>query len=379
MGSPEQTQVFPYSTSSFAERFYDTKRLCVFDLDNTLATANPTPEERRARAELVEAVKASGVPFVFSSARPPELMMSERAYLASRRNGFDRPLPHRGARRSDGSRRYVPLETLPEFENLLDPDAIIGFGAGIYVHAHDRGGYFADEAFGAKFAGRNWRGRTLDMLEQISIGGDLARALSPLEFETGFAEGTMDVFPLPNRIQLEFKGAGAARRLTDAKFRISGLANSGVEIVDESRPAAGHYLAYLVPPGASKRGSLEWLIGRLCLATGAREEELSLFVAGDAMTDVETCSVAASARFTFVLAGRSPLGPCFTRGAESAFAGDQFRQMKELLRPTDRDGVYRFERADERARTFVVSDHAAEYASPPASVMPHFREWLEAA
>jgi hypothetical protein len=377
MGSTERKQVFPYSTSSFADRFFDTKRLCVFDLDNTLATANPTPDERRARAGLLKALKASGIPFVFSSARSPELMMSERAYLASRRSGFDRPLPHRGERRADGSRAYAPLETLPEFENLLDPDAIIGFGAGIYVYAHDRGGYFTDEAFESQF-GRNWRGRTLDLLEQISIDGDLVRALPPLEFETGFAAGATDVFPLPNRIQLEFRGSDAAARLTDAKFRIGSLIES-VEIVDESKPLAGHYIAYLVPRGASKRGSLEWLIDRLCTATGARKEELSLFVAGDAMTDVETCGVAAGAGLTFVLAGRSPLGPCFTRGADSGFAGEQFRRIKELLRPTDREGIFRFEGANAAARTFVISDHAREYASPPESVMPHFQEWLAAA
>ena len=85
--------------------------------------------------------------------------MYSSTYVSSTELGFDRSQP-KLRKREDGSRYYVPPESLEAYKPYLDPQgAIIGYGTGIYV-LQDRG-YMPDLDFANKI-GAAWHEKMMN-------------------------------------------------------------------------------------------------------------------------------------------------------------------------------------------------------------------------
>jgi hypothetical protein len=355
-----------YNGSDLAAKFGATGRLAVLDVDGTLATANHSEGEIAARGRIVDMLESSGVPYIFSSARTPELMMRLDAYRASHRLGFRRQPPKWG-RTPDGVRTYVSPDTLLETRHLCDPDCIISMGTGIYPR---RGkGYLPDLSYEERF-NPFWRGVTLKYVEDAG----LACALAPIEHETAYAMNRVDVETLPYRIQLEFSGPCAMKRKSKAKELLA-LWGGDIRIIDESKPAEGRYVIYLTPPGASKEAALTHVVGSLCALSERKRSEFSLFIAGDTLTDLPTCDASPESKATYVLPAQSRLSEYVAQNLE--FAGESLSFLNSRLVPGDRPGFFSYATEPGVARTFVIADKAGGYRSPAESVEKHLRDWLE--
>ena len=312
----------------------------LFDLDGTLAeNHHPTTNEITARKLLLALAESKGTP-VFSTARTPELLMSEAVYAGSRDAGFTRPLPKWGVR-EDGSRYFVPLSTLSFFEGLLDPPVMNCFGTGIFVLRGDA--FHEDREYQNMLGGPGWRTDALNFIRMMNDGAE--EYLAPIEAEGAYLRSLADVAPLPFRLELRFCGEGAERACTGMSERVGRMRSAlldgiidareygispsfakDLSIVDESHPALMRYQRYFVPAAGRKEAGVARITSMLARQSGVRK--LRRFVAGDTMTDLPSMLEAVNAGGVAVLAGGSRLSP---RIAEGVFYGEQIAKVIEAM------------------------------------------------
>jgi hypothetical protein len=92
-------------------------RIAFLDIDATMTGSTQTTNKTRRELERL------GYAVVYVTSRTEEMLMTSEVYMASRDNGFDRPVPHLGLRNE--KHIYIPTENV-EPEGILNPDAIAG-------------------------------------------------------------------------------------------------------------------------------------------------------------------------------------------------------------------------------------------------------------
>lgn len=361
-----------YAASELAQKTREQKFCSVLDLDGTFAAGSP-----EARKEVRSRLESRGA-LVFSTARTPELVMSSGAYGASRAlSGFTRGAPNWDHK--DGKRAYAPLETLAEFDDQLDPDAVLGFGEGVYVanKVGTRQAYFLDDEYERLYLdpqllddGKPWRAIALALVERLGFEEHLA----PIDRAGAYAERLANVEPLRYRIQLDFGGELAVQKKYEILRRIKLEAkrmrvSRKIEGVDESKPsddpAQNRATLYLMPPQARKEDMLNRLLTASCRAAQLQSSDVTMLIAGDTLTDFYAgCYAGWDADVVFIVVGGSRLSKCIEEKVN--FAGVDLRRMHRGLLPTERKGFYLFDNPLMRGgwikkgkkRTIVMGDAA---------------------
>lgn len=339
-----------YKQSVLAEKTRATRFWSVLDLDGTFAAG--CIEARRAVRAALEKRGA----LLFSTARTPELVMSSRAFSVSHAHGnFSRAAP-RWVKK--GSRyQYAPLEELPEFEDVLDPDAILGFGEGVCIKTHLDGNcpYLVDREYERLYLdppaftedGVPWRQLAMEFVYELGIN----KHLNIIEWESAYRSRLANVESLTYRIQLDFKGPEAVaekyRVLSEVQARqADGPLAGRIEGVDESKPsddpAESRATLYLMPPQARKENMLNRTLTFTCHAARVSTASMQMLIAGDTLTDFYAgCYAGWDADVTFILVGGCRLAKCIEEKAN--FAGVDLRRFHNALKPTSRPGFYLFD------------------------------------
>lgn len=379
-----------------------TGRLAIFDLDGTCTGDPEAKKQLRALAEQKQYAE------VFGSARTFELMVSEdvRQMSVGEHSPLHRPQPKCGLR--EGKRTYQPLEDVPLFQNLLNPDAVISFGIGNFIRLKD-GTYVLDEEYdrllGLRHWGNDWRTITTIFLEKIDPDGKFRKALVPLDQDGAYEKGIVDVAPLPYRIGFEFSGPEGFELKCELKERVlqavmagryfhngrmipgSHIA-AGLAVVDESHPEKGRYMSYLLPRNGTKEKAYNRLLKQTLLLSGKRNSEVELFIAGDTMTDFRAgCYVGwtqkgPAVKGTFLLAGGSRLSEYLVgRKKGERFAGElldweikRFERAEKANHP----GVYYFRApwSGSEFRRIIIADEAFPGTREVESVLAYFESPL---
>lgn len=361
-----------YDGSKLINDIRTTQHLSCFDIDGTLTGGSEGAlEEVRTRAERAGAL-------VFSTARTPELCWSSSAYEASRLNGFNRPEP-RIPKNELGKRYFKPLELQEEFNNLLDPDAVLSLGTGIWLRTDE--GYTEDKSYAAKLtAFPDWRRAALDLLQYIDEG-DVVRFLSKIDHPHMYETRDIDVSILPFRIKLEFPTLEAKLAVGD---RIAEVAKSyhalssiarNIECVDESNLEQDRYILYLLPLSAPKEKSLQHFLSNIHTVSDVPPSDISLLLTGDTLTDMKAgCLAGADTQGTFILVGGSQLATLFDGSYPEAFAGVSMQWLWNSLQETERPGFFIFKQNNTIPRIIVVGDLAYPGTKGPETILEYMKE-----
>lgn len=380
-------RVAPYLGSNLIEQLKRDRHLNFVDLDGTLTG----PVEFRRKA--LKLMRERG-PIIYATARAAEMVMSSASLRVSQeRYDFRRPRPHLVKR--NGRYTYQPIETLPEYECFYDPDAIIGFGTGIYVRQAD-GGYMTDRRY-AELMGIGWRKRYMEYLKKIDHDGLLIGSLAAIESKSNYVNGLTDVAPLPYRIQHEFSGPDGLRQKTEAKLRIMLGGMPGFETpiadlsrahtshnirpVDESKPGMTEYKFYSVPKHATKERAVQHLVQTVVRAAGLSLSDISFFYAGDTLTDLKSSYALPGVRMSaFLLASGSPVAPYLSEGNTERFADESLNWIRGHRRkPMEGfpSGYYSYSVPRSQFRMSVIGDEAFPDATSGAESICRFWEGFE--
>lgn len=375
-----------YRGSRAAELVRESKAIAFLDLDRTLWSPdeNGSGLPRVARKELRDMLVQQRAVTVFTTARTPELVMSTKAFSASAKLGFSR-LPPLLRKSEEGKHEYAPIETVPEFDSLLDPDLMHSFGCGIHGRLGE--GYAPDAAFNDK-PGSDWRPVMMNYLHNLDAGnGDVLSRLGAIESAENYHLGLADVLPHPYRIQFDFKDAAGDAEKIALKRRIAEGLNARpelrgkFEIIDESRPEDRKFCFYLVPRKKSKARALQHIVTRLSAASGVPQRDLRIFVAGDALTDLSSCYAGPSCDFWYCLPCKAPLAPTLQVGSTRAlFAGESLGPFVRRLMKTKElpGGHFHLSVPGKRKRRFIIGDLATPGAGAPWSVLSALDSFFEA-
>lgn len=387
-----------YSASDLAIKVRQTGQLAIFDLDGTYTGP---PEVRKSMRRIAQ---EKGFGEVFGSARTPELMITEEYRQVSLENaGLRRPPPLCGEIKGSRKRRYQPLETVPLCEHLLNPDAVISFGVGNFVRA--KGVYHWDEEYD-RTLGYDWRSIVLSFLQmRVDPTGEMLQHLVPLDNEENYPQKLIDVAPLPHRIGFQFFGPNGLERKLELKRRITELQKCGqvvrngvvipgspiaasIMMVDESHPEASRYTLYLVPRQGTKEKAYNRLLRQTIAASGKRNDEIELFIAGDTLTDFKAgCYLGwwrkqQAVRGTFLLAGGSRLSEYLVgKKRGELFAGESLKRMVNRFKKaekTNHPGVYRFMApwSGGEFRRIIIADEAFPGTIAVESLLAYFQSDL---
>ncbi|MBA3550693.1 hypothetical protein H0W32_00610 [Patescibacteria group bacterium] len=372
MKSLQHTIYNLYNNSKLVHDIRKTKHISVFDIDGTLTGGSKDAlYEVRKRAERNGSV-------VFSTARTPELTWSSSVYEASRNNGFNRPVPH-VSKNELGKRYFKPLELIEEFDGLLDPDAVISLGTGMWIRTDE--GYTEDKSFQALLSKiPQWRESTLELLQYIDQG-DVIKYLAKVENKMMYETRDIDVLTLPFRIQLDLPSLELKLEIVERIFAVADsfhiLADiaRNVDMVDESNPKNGRYTLYLMPYAAPKEVSLNHLLKNISLVSEIPLSDISLLLAGDTLTDFKAgCIGGVDTQGTFILAGGSRLAALFDGSYPMYFAGVSLEWLWESLRETEKPGYYLFHENDKPPRIVVVGDIAYPNTIGPETILEYMKE-----
>lgn len=384
----------PYIGSDLVRKAKQTGVINLFDIDGTLAMGdNPSIQELVAR-EAVRSLASRMGASAFISARTPELMMDSGEYNRSVYMGFMRPPPRAGKDVALADYRVeIPLEDEIAFRFVTGTDAIASMGVGIMVSRE--GGYMLDREYEDTFARRHaegrWRKRVLLHMLNADRNGDIAGALAEIEFRANYLKGNTDVAPLPYRIQLDWKGAGAGKRKLRVKEQLTdvfaAVPELQVRFVDESNPAKDRYTLYIMHSAVRKEKMFERMIACILDVGYLRPSELTVNIFGDTLTDLRQIYAGGlkfgrayggdMVRMNFVLVGGSRLSDPIRSGG-STFGGEDLKWLHQLLRKTDRTGVYnvQIENAPSGSRQFVICDELFPNTVGPESIRAYFESDL---
>lgn len=360
------------------------KTIVFLDLDRTLWS----PDEEGAvlhavvRKEIRELLALHNAVVVFTTARTPELVMSSRAFSASAEMGFAR-LPPLLKRDRSGKLVYAPIESVREYDSLVDPDLLHSFGCGIYGRVKEA--YLPDASFNDK-PGSDWRPTNMHFLRELhERTGLVLPHLGPIESAENYHLGLADVLPHPYRIQFDFRDEPDDAKKVALKRLIAEEApqelRSTFDIVDESRPGDRKFCFYVVPKKKTKAHALQHMVSRLAAAADIPTRELRVFVAGDALTDLSSCYAGPSCDFWFCLPCKAPLSEPLQGGNRKAlFAGEPLGPFVRRLAKGDGlpGGHYHLGVPGKRTRRFVIGDLATPGAGAPLSVLSALDMFLEA-
>lgn len=361
-----------YEGSKIIDDIRNTKHICCFDIDGTLTGGNEESLlEVRQRAERAGTL-------IFSTARTPELCMSSTAYEASKSHGFNRPEPH-VPKNELGKRYFKPLELIEEFNGLLDPDAILSMGTGMFIRTGD--GYAEDKSYLAKLnVFPEWKAMALDLLEYIDEG-DVLKYLSKIEHPHMYETRDIDITSLPFRIQLDFPElelkmnvVNRIEEVAESYHVLSSIARNCV-FVDESNPEKGRYTVYLLPLEAPKEKGLEYFLSNCAFVSEVPLSEVSLLLTGDTLTDFKSgCIAGAQTQGTFILVGGSRLAPLFDGSYPESFAGVDIQWLWNSLHETERPGFFVFNNGNNPPRIIIVGDMAYPGTIGPETILAYMKE-----
>ncbi len=351
-----ETGFNPYKDSLLVHRLQKKPEVSVLDLDNTCTG----PEA--SQLKMHEIANGAGA-VVYNTARETGMVMSSRAFDASRKYGYTRAAPHLDTDSETGKYAYTKPEYLRRFAGHLDPAAIVGFGGGIHLRQPDRG-FAADQAFSKLLGGPDFRKIIRAELEAIDMDGDLIGALSDLEDDGAFAEGRTNVQSLDFRFQFNPRNE---QHMSDLKFRI---ANHFLEIGqralidfrDESKP--GNPCFYLVPSLGTKEASADYLLRKALFEARRDPEDITLTIADDAFTGLYMLKdVLPEAReTTYILPGGAPVARHLMASSSlygTLFAGNDVGWLLSRLMPLGPSGHYLFKMPGDQAdRRFILADEA---------------------
>ncbi len=356
--------------------------VALLDIDGTWAVKNPPPaEELRARRTVRKRLEKRGV-FGFITYRTPSLVLSSKMFNASKEHGLTEPEPHVG--NVNGVQRYfVPLETLPEYTDALDPDVIAGIGSGLAARHRDH--FVFDDTFVESHGSAMWRQIVLGILKEMDKQRDASSFLSGIDIPGHYERGIVDVGIIPYRVQLDFSGGGAfeakqdiAKRfrqlISDAQGTGTGMGPDSqavlahLDVLDESNPAKGRYTLYLIPDTFRKEHVVDYVLDNLSIAVGVPASKFKVLLGGDTLTDLrEAMFCAKHSDVTFVLPGGSRLEDVLLDPNVHDFAGEDITWIKKTMQATSRPGYYNLEVPDERPRVFVLTKQAYPGVIGPAS------------
>lgn len=346
------------------------------DVDGTTASYSdcPSDEELDARREIREILETYGG-YVLTTARTPELCMSEGMLAASREVGFTRLDPK--CYTENGRRVYRPLCTIRKYAHLTDPDAIHSIGEGIWVKRD--AAYYPDSKFYArhKIDKETWKQSVRLLLDDVDADGVIRDGFSKLEDPDNHKNGLVDVQEVECRFEITAKpgvdGLAWKNLVRERlhRYRASSTEPSlarisrSIEFIDESNPAKGRYQLYLVPHRRlTKEGAFNHMLGQVSAASGVPAGEFTTLSAGDRMPDLRAGLFGGSSnRGFFILAGGSVLTDYLIGGKKGQdFAGQSLRSIVKRLRPVEgRKGWYSFYMCGmSHPRVVVIADEAVK-------------------
>ncbi len=367
-----------YEQSELVKNLKKSGKLFAFDIDGTLSVGS-----LEARENVKKYARERGG-LLFASARSPELMISSGVLKNSHEFGFTRPEPHSHFEKN--SFTFAPLETIHEFKDLLDPDAISSFGVGIYLKQNSH--FVEDRTFTEPSSHDSWsRDKVMILLRHLDEG-DILEYLPVLEHEGMYNQGKVDIIPLPFRIQINFPSLelklNAMKKIEEARTssdpEILRIAQH-IIFVDESNPdrivdgkLEPRYILYLMPEWATKDKALDHIVRKI-EESGTQVTEV--FYAGDTLTDVRAGVYGGhNTPGTFILVGGSRLSNYIIDPKLDTFAGESLVWLKQALEKTDKKGVYNFALEHGIKRRIVIGDEAYPGTIGSDSILADFESQI---
>jgi hypothetical protein len=264
------------------------RHLLVFDKNFTIQRhAHPVedpPESEIAAGKEMRRITAE-YPVIFSSAQTLELTVDSDVYSRSVAAGYCNRRPPR-IKLPDGTVTTKP-EDVEGWEYLLNPDAFIGFGTGIYPRKN--GAYRRDVAFEDALGGRLWRPQFFNYLDELYPNKSYREHLTPVDREDEDA----DVAAPEWRVEFLHEGDTGRDerdalmvRVTAAQLR--GKFTKNMRWIDESNPLVDMYRSYAVPLYGVKDLALEHFGNQVAIHAKVPMEEIAVTVFGDAPPDLES-------------------------------------------------------------------------------------------
>lgn len=363
-----------YAHTDLAEKAGRSRLISFLDIDGTLSSYSdhPPDAELEARREIREILETYGG-YVLTTARTPELCMSEGALAASRKAGFSRLEPKCST--ENGRRVCRPLSTMRKYAHLADPDAIHSIGEGIWIRRN--GAYYPDKEYYARYKveREHWKRSVRLLLEYVDADNLIRGGFSHLEEPDNYKNGLADVQEVECRFEITAKpGVDGCewKKLVRERIRryractkeasLARIARS-IEFIDESNPVKGRYQLYLVPhKRLTKEGAFNHVLRRVAHATGIPTEEFTTLSAGDRMPDLRAGLFGGNRGF-FILAGGSVLTDYLVgskRGQD--FAGQSLAAIVRRLIPVEgRKGWYLFYMFGmTHPRVVIIADEAVK-------------------
>lgn len=359
-----------YPDSVLARKAGESRVLSFMDVDGTTASYNedPSDQEIEARREIREILETHGG-YVLTTARTPELCMSESMLAASRQAGFTRLDPK--CHIENGVRVYRPLSMIRKYAHLTDPDAIHSIGEGIWIKRN--GAFYPDPDFYARYkvAKEEWKRGVRLLLDVVDADNVIRGGFSKLEDPDSHRNGVVDVQEVECRFEITAKPGvdGVAwkslvkERLhryrgtnTESLSRIS----QSIEFIDESTES--RFQLYAVPhKRLTKEGAFNHILRHVSMATNVPTEEFTTLSAGDRIPDLKAGLFGGNRGF-FILAGGSVLTEYLVGSKKGQdFAGQSLRSIVQRLRPTGRKGWYLFKMLGmTHERVVIIADEAVK-------------------
>ena len=175
-------------------------------------------------------------------------------------------------------------EDVKGWEYLLNPDAFIGFGTGIYPRKN--GGYMRDAEFETALGGPLWRPQLFEYLDYLFPDRSYLNYLTPVDREDPDADVEKPAY------RAEFIHPDEESRdrfvLTLLNKQIKGEFTNNAIFVDESNPLSSMYRTYTLPLYGTKDLAVERFWNQTAIHAGVPMEEVFVNKFGDAPPDVET-------------------------------------------------------------------------------------------
>lgn len=349
-----------YLDTALARKAGESGVISLMDVDGTTASykEHPSDSELEARREIRSILETHGG-YVITTARTPELCMSESALMASREAGFTRlnPKCHVG---EGGVREYRPLSTILKYAHLDDPDAIHSIGEGVWVKRGNA--FYRDTAYYERYkvVKEEWKRGVRHLLDHVDLDNQIRGGFSKLEDPASHERGDTDVQEVECRFEITTKSGiseaeGAAwkklvkerlhyYRNNTTELSLARISRS-IEFIDESVPSKGRYQLYIVPhKRLTKEGAFNHILRSVGAATNIPTERFTTLSAGDRMPDLRAGLFGGRGRGFFILAGGSVLTEYLVgekRGQD--FAGQNLSSIVKRLTPVSgRPGWYTF-------------------------------------
>lgn len=329
----------------------DPKLLSFMDIDGTTASYsdNPSDQEIEARREIREILETYGG-YVLTTARTPELCMSERVLQASRQAGFTRLDPK--CYIENGTHEYRPLSMIRKYAYLNDPDAIHSIGEGAWIKREDA--FYLDAEFYERYQveRQKWKSDMRNLIEYVDEDWLIRDGFSKLEDPDSHKNGLVDVQELECRFEITAKpgvdGPGWKKLVRERLRGLCGTAHplasvsQSIGFIDESVPPE-RYQLYLVPhKRLTKEGAFNHILRQVSRASGVPTNEFITLSSGDRIPDLKAGLFGGNKGY-FILPGGSVLTEYLVGSKKGQdFAGQSLKSIVRRLKPLGKKGWYRF-------------------------------------